>query len=141
LSRPQPPGRRDTEKLASSAQALAAQLAQRRAQLAEIADARDAWEAHHAGPQEQAREAVAELDRRGIQHEDPEPQAEPEAEPEQPQPNPRAAELDQHVEQAREAVIRIAVEREHTRQAEAERIDLEQSTSRAQSGPGREAQA
>ncbi len=103
--------------------------------LAEIAAARDEWEAHHAGPQERAREAAAELDRRGIQHEDPEApgaEAEPASEPEQPQADPRAAEIDRHIAQAREAAARIAAEREQARQAEAEQIDLEHSTSRAQ---------
>ena len=128
----------DMREMARSAQALAQQLAERRAALAEIAAARAAWEAQTAERQERAREAVAELNRRGIQHEDPEPQpapvaaAEPVSEPEQPQPDPRAAELDQHVQQAREAVERIAAEREQARQAEAEQIDLEQSSSRAQ---------
>ena len=128
----------DMAEMARSARALAAQLAERRAALAEINDARDAWEEQTAVPQERARQAVAELDRRGIQHEDPEPQPEPEAvsEPEQPQPDPRAAELDQHVRQAREAVERLAAEREQARQAEAEQIDLEQSTSRAQAEAG-----
>ena len=128
----------DMAEMARSAQALAAQLAERRAALAEINDARDAWEEQTAVPQERARQAVAELDRRDIQHEDPEPQPDPVAEteapsePEQPQPDPRAAELDQHVQQAREAVERIAAERKQARQSEAEQIDLEQSTSRAQ---------
>src|SRR2546429_452143 len=82
-----------------SAQALAQQLGERRGALAEIAAARAAWEAQTAERQEQARQAAAELDRRGIQHEDPEPQpgpvaaAEPVSEPEQPQPGPRAAGL------------------------------------------------
>ena len=129
--------RRDMQEIASSARALAAQLAERRAALDEIAAARDDWEAHHAGPQERAREAVAELDRRGIQHEDPEPQAaaaeaEPASEPEQPQADPRAVEIDRHIAQAREAAARIAAEREQARQAEAEETDLEHSTSRAQ---------
>jgi hypothetical protein len=116
----------DMQKMASSAQALAAQLAERRAQLAEIADARDAWEAHHAGPQQQAREAAAELDRRGVKHEDPEPQPVPEAASE-PEQQPQAAGISRHVQQARDAAARIAVERDQARQAEAERIDLEQS--------------
>jgi hypothetical protein len=129
---------RDMAEISRSALALADQLAERRASLAEISDARDAWEEQTSGAQERARQAVAELDRRGVQHEDPEPQPEPVAEteapsePEQPQPDLRAAELDQHVQQAREAVVRIAAEREQARQAEAEQIDLEQSTSRAQ---------
>jgi hypothetical protein len=124
--------------MARSAQALAQQLAERREALAKIAAARDAWEAHTAEQQEQARQAAAELDRRGIQHEDPEAQPapvatpEPVSEPEQPQPDPRAAELDQHVQQAREAVERLAADREQARQAEAGQIDLEQSSSRAQ---------
>jgi hypothetical protein len=88
-------------------------------------------------PQERAREAAAELDRRGIQHEDPEPQtvaaeAEPAREPEQPQADPRGAEIDRHIAQAREAAARIAAEREQASQAEAEQIDLEHSTSWAQ---------
>jgi conjugative relaxase-like TrwC/TraI family protein len=129
--------RRDMQEIARGAVELAARLAERRAGLAEIAAARDAWEAHHAGPQERAREAAAELDRRGIQHEDPEPQAaaaeaEPAREPEQPQADPRGAEIDHHIAQAREAAARIAAEREQARQAEAEQTDLEHSTSRAQ---------
>ena len=64
----------DMREMARSAQALAQQLAERRAALAEIAAARAAWEAHTAGRQERAGAAAAELDRRGIQHEDPEPQ-------------------------------------------------------------------
>jgi hypothetical protein len=125
---------RDMAEIARSALALAGQLAERRAALAEISDARDAWEALTAEPQERARQALAELERRGIQHEDPEPETEAEepSELEQPQPDPRAAKLDQHVQQAREAVARIAAEREQACQAEAEQIDLEQSTSRAQ---------
>jgi conjugative relaxase-like TrwC/TraI family protein len=130
--------RRDMAEIARGAVELAAQLAERRAALAEIAAARDEWEAHHTGPQERAREAVAELDRRGIQHEDPEApgvpvaETEPAHEPEQPQPDPRGAEIDRHIAQAREAAARIAAEREQARQAEAERTDLEHSTSRAQ---------
>jgi conjugative relaxase-like TrwC/TraI family protein len=129
--------RRDMQEIARGAVELAAQLAERRAGLAEIAAARDAWQAHHAGPQERAREAAAELDRRGIQHEDPAPQAaaaeaEPAREPEQPQPDPRGADIDRHIAQARQATARIAAEREQARQAEAERTDLEHSTSRAQ---------
>jgi conjugative relaxase-like TrwC/TraI family protein len=129
--------RRDMQEIARGAVELAAQLAERRAGLAEIAAARDAWEAHHAGPQERAREAAAELDRRGIQHEDPEPQAaaaeaEPASEPEQPQADPRGAEIDRHIAQAREAAARLASEREQARQAEAEQADLEHSTSRSQ---------
>ena len=121
----------DMQEIARGAVALAQQLAERRAALAEIAAARGGWEAHTAGRQERAREAAAELDRRGIQHEDPEPQAKPEAEPAsepgQPQADPRTAEIDRHIQRAREAAERIAAEREQARQAEAERIDREQS--------------
>jgi hypothetical protein len=129
---------RDMAEMARSALALAQQLAERRAALAEISDARDAWEAHATGQQERARQAVAELDRRGVQHENPEPQPGPVAaveeprEPEQPLADPREAEIGEHVQQAREALERIAAEREQARQTEAEQVDLEHSTSRAE---------
>jgi conjugative relaxase-like TrwC/TraI family protein len=132
--------RHDMAEIARGARELAQQLAERRAALDEISAARAEWEAQHAGAREQAREAADELDRRGVQHEDPETPAAPvaaaEPEAEQPAPEQPAApetDLDRHLAQAREAAARIAAEREQAREAEAEQTDLEHATSR--SGP------
>jgi hypothetical protein len=103
--------------MATSAEALVRDLAERREALAEIQSARDEWSAETAADQQRARMASAELTRRGIEPEPiehegqaPEPEIVPDERPE----------IEQQLDQARSAVERLQNGRQAANETEAE---------------------